>query len=60
MQHGLPEQHLHSCEEVKNWIDEWLASKDERWYWGGIRQLPKKWKKVIANDGRYFDYRIDF
>ena len=35
MQHGLSQQHFNSYEEVKNWIDEWLASKDERWYWDG-------------------------
>ena len=28
-QHGLSEQYSNSYEEVKNWIDEWLASKDE-------------------------------
>ena len=33
MQHGLSEQHFNSYKEVKNWIDEWLASKGERWYW---------------------------
>ena len=30
MQHGLSEQHFNSYEEVENWINEWLASKDER------------------------------
>ena len=56
MQHGLSEQHFNSYEEVKNWIDEWLASKDERWYCEEIHQLPNRWKKVIDNDGQYFDY----
>ena len=28
--HRLSEQLFNSYEEVKNWIDEWLASKDER------------------------------
>ena len=56
IQHGLSEQHLNSYEEVKNWIDGWLASKDERWYYKGIHQLPERWKKVIVNDGLYFDY----
>ena len=31
MQHGISEQDFNSYEEVKNSIDEWLASKDERW-----------------------------
>ena len=45
MHHRLSEQHFSSYERVKNSIDEWLASKGEWWYWEGIHQLPKKWKK---------------
>ena len=56
MQHGISEQHFNSYEEVKNWIDEWSASKGERWYWEGIHQLSKRWKKVIDNGGQYFYY----
>ena len=32
IQYGLSEQHFNCYEGVKNWIDEWLASKDEPWY----------------------------
>ena len=32
MQYGHSEQHFNSYEEVKNWFNEWLASKDELWY----------------------------
>ena len=39
-------------------IDEWLASKDERWNFNGIHQLPKIWREVIDNAGQYFDYWI--
>ena len=52
------EQDFNSYEEVKTLIDEWLASKGERWYWEGIHQLPKRWKQVINNDDQYFDYCI--
>ena len=31
IQHVRSEQHFNSYEEVKNWMDEWLASKNERW-----------------------------
>ena len=31
MQQGLLEQHFNSYEAVKNWINECLAAKDERW-----------------------------
>jgi len=56
MQHGLSEQHLHSYEEVKIWLDEWLASKNEKFFWRGIHSLTERWEKVIANDGQYFGY----
>ena len=56
MQHGLSEQHLHSYEEVKNWLDEWLALKNEKFFWRGIHSLTERWGKFIANDGQYFGY----
>ena len=30
MAHGLADQHFRSYEEVKNWIDSWIASKDDQ------------------------------
>jgi len=29
MAHGLADQHFRSYEEVKNWIDSWIVSKDD-------------------------------
>jgi len=29
MMHGLSEQHFTSYEDIKNCIDDWIASKDE-------------------------------
>nr|CDS29825.1 Mariner Mos1 transposase [Hymenolepis microstoma] len=52
MAHGLADQHLSSYEEEKNWIDSWILSKDEKSYRRGIRQLPDRWAKVVANDGQ--------
>nr|CDS28081.1 transposase [Hymenolepis microstoma] len=45
------DQHFSSYEEVKNWIDSWILSKDERF----VRLLPERWAKVVANDGQYFE-----
>ena len=53
MQHSLSEQHFSSYEEIKNWLDEWIASKEEHFFSVGIRLLPVKWQYVIANDGKY-------
>ena len=43
-----------SYEDTKNWIDNWIALKDEAFFQRGIRMLPERWKKVVASDGQYF------
>ncbi|GFU74351.1 mariner Mos1 transposase [Trichonephila clavipes] len=55
MTHGLADQHFRSYEEVKNWIDLWIASKDNQFFQHGIRTLPERWEKVVASDGQYFE-----
>ncbi len=55
MTHGLEDVHFSSYEEAKNWIDLWIASKDEEFFRHGIRLLPERWEKVIASDGQYFE-----
>lgn len=54
MAHGLSEQRFTSYEDTKNWVDLWIASKDEEFFRRGIRMLPERWGKVVANDGKYF------
>ncbi|UYV69955.1 SETMAR [Cordylochernes scorpioides] len=44
--HGLAEQHFTSYEESKNWVNVWIASKDEEFFRHGIRMLPERWEKV--------------
>ena len=51
MAHGLAEQHFRYYEEAKNWVDSWIASKDEQFFRRGIRMLPERWGKVVASDG---------
>ncbi|UYV80105.1 hypothetical protein LAZ67_18001717 [Cordylochernes scorpioides] len=43
MTHGLAEQHFTSYEEAKNWVNVWIASKDEEYFRHGIRMLPERW-----------------
>ncbi|KAM0729387.1 Mariner Mos1 transposase [Formica fusca] len=54
MAHDLSEQHFTSYEDTKNWVDSWIASKDEAFFRRGIRMLPERWQKVVASDGQYF------
>jgi len=45
MAHGLADQHFRSDEEVKNWIDSWIVSKDDQFFRRGIRRYPKDGRK---------------
>ena len=55
MAHGLADQQFHSYEDIEKWFDSWIASKDEHFYRNGIRALPDRWAKVVANDDQYFE-----
>ena len=44
MTHGLADQHVRPFEESENWIDEWIASKDEEFFRRGIRMQPDLWE----------------
>ena len=45
MGHALAERHFDSYEDVRKWLDEWFASKDEEFFWRGIHKLPERWEK---------------
>ena len=47
MTKGRAHQHSRSNEEVKKWIDSWIASKDALFFWDGSRQLPERWKAKL-------------
>ena len=53
--HGLADQQFRSYEDIEKWLDSWIASKDEHFYRNGIRALPERWAKIVANDGQYFE-----
>ena len=53
MQIALHDVRFKNAEEVKKWVDDWIASKDEDFFARGIRKLPERWLEVIANDGEY-------
>lgn len=55
MTHGLADCHFTSYANIKNWVDSWIAEKDESFFRRGIRLLPERWEKVVANDGQYFE-----
>ncbi|GFX84111.1 mariner Mos1 transposase [Trichonephila clavipes] len=45
MTHGLADQQFRSYEEVKNWIDSWIASKDDQFFNAGFVRCPKDGRK---------------
>jgi len=53
MQHALINTHFSNYEEVKKWVNQWIASKSKSFYRRGIQLLQEKWEKVIENNGLY-------
>lgn len=53
MQTDLYEKRFRNAEEVRKWVDEWIASKDKDFFKRGIHKLPRRWLEVIANEGQY-------
>ena len=56
MQNELSDVRFKTFEEVHKWVDDFLASQDETFFAEGIRELPKRWLKVIESDRDSFDY----
>ena len=56
MQHSLAKQTFSNYDEVKKWIDSWIATKPVEFFRTGIRELPEMWKKCVDSDGKYFEY----
>ena len=54
MSHALAEKRFQSFEDIKKWVDSWIALKDEKFFCNEIRKLPEKWRNIIASDGQYF------
>ena len=55
MANGLADQQFPLYEDIEKWLHSWIASKDKHFYCNGIRALPERWAKVVANDGQYFE-----
>ncbi|EGI59641.1 Mariner Mos1 transposase [Acromyrmex echinatior] len=55
MQHDLANHRCTSFAEIENWLQNWIASKDESFFRDGIRKLPERWEKIVASNGQYFN-----
>ncbi|EGI67885.1 Mariner Mos1 transposase, partial [Acromyrmex echinatior] len=53
MQSALSGELFNSYEDIKKWLDEWIASKEPDFFIRGIRLLPERWEKVVASEGTY-------
>lgn len=53
--HTLAEQHFDSYAIVENWVSDWIASKDEHFYYYGIPKLPERWSKCVESNGQYLE-----
>lgn len=51
---ALKNQHFKSSEEIKKWVDEWIASLTNDLFSQDIHSLPEQWKIIVENEGKYF------
>jgi len=42
--HDLASHRFTSFAEIENWLQNWIASKDESFFRDGIRKLPERWE----------------
>lgn len=55
MQNALSGVRFSSTQGIRNWINSFLATKPEQFFWDGIHKLPERWAKVVLSDGQYFE-----
>ncbi|GFY11891.1 histone-lysine N-methyltransferase SETMAR [Trichonephila clavipes] len=53
LQNFLDGKTFTSNEEVKNHLNQFFASKDQKFYERGIMLLPERWQKVLDQNGQY-------
>ncbi|GFX97709.1 mariner Mos1 transposase [Trichonephila clavipes] len=53
LQNSLDGKTFTSNEEVKNHLDQFFASKDQKFYERGIMLLPERWQKVLDQNSQY-------
>ncbi|CAF2346816.1 unnamed protein product [Rotaria sp. Silwood2] len=55
MEHFLQGRRLETFDQIEATCREFFKSKESHWYRDQIRQLAERWRKVIENDGLYFE-----
>ncbi|CAK9826900.1 Histone-lysine N-methyltransferase SETMAR [Anthophora retusa] len=53
LQNLLDGKTFNSNEEVKNHLDQFFASKEQKFYERGIMLLPERWQQVLEKNGQY-------
>lgn len=53
MAHGLVAQKFTKPDEVRKWLDQWIASKPTKFFFDGIHKLPINWNNVVLANGCY-------
>jgi histone-lysine N-methyltransferase SETMAR len=48
-------QHFENENHLQNWLQNFFDEKNTDFYRAGIRALPERWAKCVANNGNYFE-----
>ena len=55
MQDALEGRRFLYLDDIRKFVDDFIASKPASFFRSGIRMLPDRWRKVIENGGQYFE-----
>ena len=56
MQSALSGERFSSAEDFRDWINNWISSRDQEFFFCGNHSLTKRLAKVIARNRKYFEY----
>ena len=53
LQNSLNGKNFNNDDDVKSYLVQFFADKNQKFYERGIMMLPERWQKVIAQNGQY-------
>ncbi|XGW22597.1 hypothetical protein V3C99_005092 [Haemonchus contortus] len=55
MQVSLADIRFRNAEEVRKWVGNRIASKDEGFSRPGVNKIPERWQEAVANDEQHIE-----
>lgn len=53
--HAFAEHRFTTYENIRKFLDEWFALRNQQFFWQGIHKLHGRWEKCGESNGQYFE-----